>query len=579
MSFNLVDFVTESLGGDIAKTLAGSLGASQDNVSGGLQAMIPSVLGMMLNKGADEKGAGALLDFASKQNLDSLLSGNIADLVSGGAKTEEITKVGSGILDFLGGDNFDISKVIGAISGVSGLGEKTGGGLLKLISPFIMSSVASYAKSKSLGALGLANLFGGQAKNIASALPAGLGSQLGFADLGAGAAKVSAAAGSTAKASAAAVSSAGSKESGGLGWLVPALGVLALLWGLLYLFTGSEEGDKMMAKTGDLGAGLKGSLESAGEGLGSVAGAVGGVAGSVGEMAGKVGEMAGDAAGGAAGLVGDAAGKVGDMAGKAGDMAAKAGEMAGKAGEMVKDAGGAVVDGAEGVAGAAGEMAKGAVDMAGDAAGAAGDMAKGAAGMAGDMAKGAAEMAGDAAGMAKDAGAAVAGGVGAVAGAAGDTAAAMADKVKLAKYSLPTGENIEIAEGSFTSKFAEYLSSAPAGEVKSFDFDQVNFQTGSANLTDTSMRQVNNLAAILKAYPNVNIEIQGHTDNTGNAAANKTLSQSRANSVRQTLVGKGIDAGRVTAVGYGQESPIASNDTDEGRAQNRRVSVAVTSRG
>ena len=67
------------------------------------------------------------------------------------------------------------------------------------------------------------------------------------------------------------------------------------------------------------------------------------------------------------------------------------------------------------------------------------------------------------------------------------------------------------------------------------------------------------------------IEISGHTDNVGNPKANKDLSQRRAQACRDYLVGKGIDAARIVAVGKGDEAPVAPNDTEEGRRQNRRI--------
>jgi outer membrane protein OmpA-like peptidoglycan-associated protein len=76
----------------------------------------------------------------------------------------------------------------------------------------------------------------------------------------------------------------------------------------------------------------------------------------------------------------------------------------------------------------------------------------------------------------------------------------------------------------------------------------------------------------LKQKPDVKVEIEGHTDNVGNAAKNKSLSEARAKAVREVLVKKyGIAADRVTAKGYGMEKPVAGNDTPEGRAKNRRV--------
>jgi K(+)-stimulated pyrophosphate-energized sodium pump len=92
----------------------------------------------------------------------------------------------------------------------------------------------------------------------------------------------------------------------------------------------------------------------------------------------------------------------------------------------------------------------------------------------------------------------------------------------------------------------------------------------------SSQEQLKNIAEILKAYPNVNVKLGGYTDNTGNAASNQKLSEDRATSVREELVNLGIDKDRLEAEGYGQEHPVASNDTEEGRAQNRRISIRVT---
>ena len=74
----------------------------------------------------------------------------------------------------------------------------------------------------------------------------------------------------------------------------------------------------------------------------------------------------------------------------------------------------------------------------------------------------------------------------------------------------------------------------------------------------------------------MNIEVGGHTDNTGNTESNQALSQQRADVVSQYLTNAGIDASRVTAVGYGQEKPRDTNDTDEGRANNRRTEIKIT---
>jgi outer membrane protein OmpA-like peptidoglycan-associated protein len=77
--------------------------------------------------------------------------------------------------------------------------------------------------------------------------------------------------------------------------------------------------------------------------------------------------------------------------------------------------------------------------------------------------------------------------------------------------------------------------------------------------------------ASMNAYPEVRIEIRGHTDSQGPAAFNLQLSQKRAESVRQYLINGGIAADRITAIGVGEEEPISSNATAEGRSQNRRI--------
>ncbi|MBC3786036.1 sodium-translocating pyrophosphatase [Spirosoma utsteinense] len=109
-----------------------------------------------------------------------------------------------------------------------------------------------------------------------------------------------------------------------------------------------------------------------------------------------------------------------------------------------------------------------------------------------------------------------------------------------------------------------------------FDFDRLTFETGSATLKSESQEQLKNIGDILKAYSNVNVKLGGYTDNTGNAASNLKLSGDRAQSVKKELVGLGIADSRLEAEGYGQEHPVASNDTEDGRAQNRRISIRVT---
>tara|TARA_R110001583_G_scaffold195470_1_gene374010 strand:- start:6800 stop:7867 length:1068 start_codon:yes stop_codon:yes gene_type:complete len=103
----------------------------------------------------------------------------------------------------------------------------------------------------------------------------------------------------------------------------------------------------------------------------------------------------------------------------------------------------------------------------------------------------------------------------------------------------------------------------------------VKFESGSARLTPASQTILDAAATELSRYPDLNIEIGAYTDDRGSDALNQNLSQKRAESVRSYLLGKGIATDKLTAKGYGEASPIASNDTAEGRAENRRVEFVI----
>lgn len=99
----------------------------------------------------------------------------------------------------------------------------------------------------------------------------------------------------------------------------------------------------------------------------------------------------------------------------------------------------------------------------------------------------------------------------------------------------------------------------------------INFETGNAKILAASNKNLDQLVDIMNEFPEVVAEIEGHTDNQGDASANKKLSQDRADAVKAYLVGKGIKADRLKSIGYGQEIPVADNKTDAGRKKNRRV--------
>ena len=103
----------------------------------------------------------------------------------------------------------------------------------------------------------------------------------------------------------------------------------------------------------------------------------------------------------------------------------------------------------------------------------------------------------------------------------------------------------------------------------------ITFEFNSANLTATSRPVLDEVAADLKRYPRLRVELQGHTDSVGADAYNMKLSAERANSVRVYLISQGVPEQQLTSRGYGETQPVADNKTDEGRAQNRRVVMNV----
>jgi outer membrane protein OmpA-like peptidoglycan-associated protein len=151
------------------------------------------------------------------------------------------------------------------------------------------------------------------------------------------------------------------------------------------------------------------------------------------------------------------------------------------------------------------------------------------------------------------------------------------------KIKLNNGVEINAYEGGVESKLVAFLSD-PASKVDMadktknwFDFDNLNFDLGSSNITKESQVQLDNLAAILKAYPTMKIKVGGYTDKKGDDAANMKLSQNRANAVDAALKSRGITGGQVEkAEGYGETlAVVAETAGDEERRKDRRTAVRV----
>ncbi len=101
----------------------------------------------------------------------------------------------------------------------------------------------------------------------------------------------------------------------------------------------------------------------------------------------------------------------------------------------------------------------------------------------------------------------------------------------------------------------------------------INFDTNKATIKPDSLKTVDEIVEMMNAESSLKISIEGHTDNTGNAAANQKLSEARAKSVMHAVAAKGVNRARMTAQGFGMSKPVAENTTEEGKAKNRRVEL------
>ncbi len=124
------------------------------------------------------------------------------------------------------------------------------------------------------------------------------------------------------------------------------------------------------------------------------------------------------------------------------------------------------------------------------------------------------------------------------------------------------------------AKTAE-INMTAKGAVAAATSRGIEFESNSTIITTASKRTLQQLAKVLDQYPSIGIEVAGHTDAKGDAETNRVVSQKRADAVKDFLVKSGVNAGRLQAVGYGETKPVAPNDTEMGRQQNRRVTIAA----
>lgn len=460
MAMNLIDMLKDQVGDQLIGHASKFLGESQTTTGSALGSILPTLMGTLIDKGGNEKGAAGIMDLI--KGTDAGILDNIGGLFGGGASSvNNLLGGGSSIVSALLGDK--VGKVVDIISSVSGMKSGNTSSLLKMAAPFLMSFIGKQVKSKGLDIGGLMGLLSGQKDSVKSALPSGMGSLLGLSGLGLvkdtiedafdGAADL---AGDAVHAGKKAVHGAanlagdavetGAKVGGGLmKWIIPALLALIVLGWLAK--KGCSTGVDAIDKTSE-----------------------------------------------------------------------------------------AVLDKTT-------DVTKGAADMVGNAVGAV-------TGVASDFI--------DAAGN--------------IVIASGDAIAnAFSNVNEAAKAGLA---NIKFTANSAGGQVMDFIKNGAKGP-NSFRFNDLTFATGSSAITGASVAEIDNLAAIMNAYPNLKILVEGHTDNTGDAAANNKLSFERAQAVKNRLASKKIDINRIAAVGYGSLRPVGDNNTEEGRAQNRRIEFKI----
>jgi OOP family OmpA-OmpF porin len=146
------------------------------------------------------------------------------------------------------------------------------------------------------------------------------------------------------------------------------------------------------------------------------------------------------------------------------------------------------------------------------------------------------------------------------------------------RRTLPGNIGIDLPANSGEANLLGVIQGTNASRNTWLDMDHMYFDSGSATLRPDATGQLDNVAAILQAYPNVDVTVAGYTDDVGTDAQNMDLSKARAESVKDALVSRNIAVKRITTQGFGEQNPASENSTEAGRAKNRRVSMRVTQR-
>lgn len=540
MSINLLDLVKGQLGDNLIGQAAKLAGVDSGSANSALGAILPTILGGAVSAGSTQSGAGKLLSMLTDGGHDGSMLGNLGSLLGGGAASNGLMDTGKSILGTLFQGNM-MNGVLDILGNVTGLKRGASSSLMSMIAPIVMNVIGKQVLGGKMNAGGLMNLLKGQSGFLKSALPAGMGSLLGFAD---------SAKGSTASTTSSSSSNTEKPSGGGwMKWLL--LGLLGLfLLGYFGFRTGCGAIDNAASKVSDT---TVGAVEGATSMIKSAAGYTTNAAGDLVDATGSVIKKAGDFTVNAAGEIVDGTGKVID----------KVVETTGNAANAVGNAAGAAAN-------AAGDAVSGAAGAVSGAAGAAVDAAGNAAEAATDALKGGATYTVDAAGNLVD-------GAGKIAYKVGEFTTSDdgyyldKDGNKIGKFFKKVGAAIagaanktaDFFKGTFSDMFKK-----KAGVSNTFTMSDIEFDPESHRITNFSKAEVEGLANALKSDKDAKIEVQAFTADGGGGLKNKTISGLRAKVVEDMLITLGVPKNQISSKG------MSDKDATKAAANNVQIVVA-----
>ena len=592
MSTNLLNLFKDQLSDNVLSNVSNLVGGEQtETIQKGLMAAAPALLGGIMDKASTTEGAASIFNMLGDGAEMSDLSNALG---AGGEKSDGFLNKGLDFVKNILGDK--ASGVIDLVSSVSGMGKDSSSSILS-VAGSVLGGVLGKQKSSGMDLGSFVGMLSGQGSFLDKFAPAGLASLLGLSSFSGISDKLGSLAGG-------ALGFAGDTGKAALDGAGKLVGGAAGVAGNLGKGAVDGAGKIIGGAAGVAGNVGKGAVDGAGKIIGGAAGVAGNVGKGAVDGAGKI-------IGGAAGVAGNVGKGAVEGVGKIGGAAAGLAGSAGKAGgSLIKkilpwaigiiglllafflvkgcDSDKSILDNVKNAAnettGAISNTANSAVDAAGnavnktvDAAGNAVDATGKAIGNTVDAAGNVINKTVDAAGNAVDAtGKAIGNVAGGIVDASGNVVNAFGEAIgNFFSSDLPNGTKLNIPEGGFEDNFLSYIKDGKFEAGKYYAFDRLYFNTGSSSLDANSMNQIENVAAIMKAYPEVKILFRGHTDNTGSVAGNNKLSASRALSVKNKLVEMGVATSRINTKGMGSTDPIADNGTAEGRAKNRRIDVSI----